>query len=61
MSTALRRQAYPYTLTFVCPRCPCDLERTSHTYDSEPVWKCLGCHRTYIYLSPGWCECRVRF
>jgi ribosomal protein L37AE/L43A len=60
MSTAVRRQAYTREVYFLCPSCRCDLRRTTHTYDSEPVWECRFCFYTYTYQSSGWVYVALR-
>jgi hypothetical protein len=60
MSATVRTVAHIREFIFLCPYCKGELERTSHTCDTEPVWKCVSCHCTYIYLSRGWCACRVQ-
>lgn len=54
MSTTGRTVAVKNSITFVCPDCDGDLVRTTHTYDSEPVWKCGSCCQAFTWHKAGW-------
>ena len=49
-----RRIAQQRVIIFLCPDCGSDLAPAHVLSGGEPVWRCVGCERHYVYGPVEW-------
>lgn len=49
-----KRYAQVRTIVFLCPDCGSDLAPAHVASGGEPVWRCMGCERSYVYGPVEW-------